>query len=538
MDVLPPDARQRVLSFLMPADVARFGAASRAAAADAADDAAWAPHVLADWGVAAPPAPGARGRGDGVAAAAAAAGGGPPPSARALWLSRLSAAGGPAIVRHGTARRVRAAWATIQGWLEAHLHVPRSSFLPPPSPDAVAAAEAALGHALPPAVRALYATTGGQAVALERDEAGDVYLADPALWKGAFGGVLFYDTAVSTRLLPLPAAVGLTAITRRAEASDLTGALRTAAARGRALAEGMSRDEAARTTRLFAFARSFDDYGHVVSVDAGAPEAPVLVRCRAVTGEPTAVRACPEGAGLVEWLEEHAARLAGGVYSPAVVPRALRAALRSIRGHRAVDGDDDSDATWSYLSLAPGAGPASSAAVTAGIHVHVGATIVPSRSVVPRDAEYVPAGKPPLPPPSRGARAAPPAWAWTYRVRMWNDGASAPAVTLATRRWVIRGADGGEEVVEGPGVIGEFPTLRAPPAGGGGPAAAFEYASATHSAPSADHAGGGGAAGTMGGAFTFVVGEDAPADGAIPPGAATVTAEVGRWAMARPAFMY
>jgi len=47
--------------------------------------------------------------------------------------------------------------------------------------------------------------------------------------------------------------------------------------------------------------------------------------------------------------------------------------------------------------------------------------------------------------------------------------AGAPAVQLLDRRWVIIDAHGGEEVVEGAGVVGQQPTLE--------PGESFEYAS-------------------------------------------------------------
>ncbi len=49
-------------------------------------------------------------------------------------------------------------------------------------------------------------------------------------------------------------------------------------------------------------------------------------------------------------------------------------------------------------------------------------------------------------------------YAFAYRVRITNEG-DAP-VTLRSRRWVIRDADGEVEIVEGPGVVGEEPRIE------------------------------------------------------------------------------
>ncbi len=47
---------------------------------------------------------------------------------------------------------------------------------------------------------------------------------------------------------------------------------------------------------------------------------------------------------------------------------------------------------------------------------------------------------------------------WTYEVQIANQGAS--TVQLLRRRWLITDALGHVETVEGPGVVGEQPTLR------------------------------------------------------------------------------
>jgi ApaG protein len=56
---------------------------------------------------------------------------------------------------------------------------------------------------------------------------------------------------------------------------------------------------------------------------------------------------------------------------------------------------------------------------------------------------------------------------WSYTIEIANDGPR--AVQLTHRHWKITDADGRLEEVEGPGVVGEQPTLR--------PGAAFIYTS-------------------------------------------------------------
>ncbi len=58
-------------------------------------------------------------------------------------------------------------------------------------------------------------------------------------------------------------------------------------------------------------------------------------------------------------------------------------------------------------------------------------------------------------------------WVWAYQIEVENHGAV--TVQLLTRRWVITDGAGRVEVVEGPGVVGEQPTLK--------PGEAFRYVS-------------------------------------------------------------
>jgi len=85
-----------------------------------------------------------------------------------------------------------------------------------------------------------------------------------------------------------------------------------------------------------------------------------------------------------------------------------------------------------------------SEALTDGIRVEVESFFVPERSE-PGQQQYF----------------------FAYRVRIANDG-GAPA-RLVSRHWIINDANGHEEHVRGPGVVGEQPRLE--------PGQAFEYTS-------------------------------------------------------------
>jgi ApaG protein len=85
-----------------------------------------------------------------------------------------------------------------------------------------------------------------------------------------------------------------------------------------------------------------------------------------------------------------------------------------------------------------------SSAVTRGIRVEVEARYIPERS---------------SPETQR--------WFFAYRVRLVNEGDV--KVQLLSRHWVITDANGHEEEVKGPGVVGAQPVLE--------PAGEFEYTS-------------------------------------------------------------
>jgi ApaG protein len=85
-----------------------------------------------------------------------------------------------------------------------------------------------------------------------------------------------------------------------------------------------------------------------------------------------------------------------------------------------------------------------SVALTHGIRVEVRSTFVVERSN-PADAYFL----------------------FSYHVRILNEGDE--TAQLLSRRWVITDAEGRQEQVEGPGVVGEQPILE--------PGQAFEYTS-------------------------------------------------------------
>lgn len=81
---------------------------------------------------------------------------------------------------------------------------------------------------------------------------------------------------------------------------------------------------------------------------------------------------------------------------------------------------------------------------TRGIRIQVRSEYIPERSS-PRDGTYL----------------------FQYHVRISNVGSE--TAQLISREWIITTADGDEERVKGPGVVGEQPVLS--------PGAAFEYTS-------------------------------------------------------------
>lgn len=88
--------------------------------------------------------------------------------------------------------------------------------------------------------------------------------------------------------------------------------------------------------------------------------------------------------------------------------------------------------------------PHSSEAVTRGVRVTVHSTYEDEHSS-PADDHYV----------------------FSYQVAIANEGDA--AVQLISRRWEITDGDGNREVVEGPGVVGEQPTIE--------PGETYEYGS-------------------------------------------------------------
>jgi ApaG protein len=88
---------------------------------------------------------------------------------------------------------------------------------------------------------------------------------------------------------------------------------------------------------------------------------------------------------------------------------------------------------------------ASSTAVTRSVRIDVTSRFVPERSD-PDSSE----------------------WFFAYTVRITNDGAD--TVQLVSRHWIITDAEGRQQEVRGPGVVGEQPMLR--------PGETFEYTSA------------------------------------------------------------
>ena len=87
---------------------------------------------------------------------------------------------------------------------------------------------------------------------------------------------------------------------------------------------------------------------------------------------------------------------------------------------------------------------------------------------------------------------------FSYHVQISNEGAD--TAQLLSRHWIITNADGEEQEVRGPGVVGETPVLK--------PGEAFEY---TSYCPLTT------AVGTMQGSFTMTTPDGAPFDAEITP---------------------
>lgn len=120
-------------------------------------------------------------------------------------------------------------------------------------------------------------------------------------------------------------------------------------------------------------------------------------------------------------------------------------------------------------------GRAVSDTLTRGIRVRVRSSFMPERSS-PREQHYF----------------------FSYHVRISNEGAD--TAQLLSRHWIITNADGEEQEVRGPGVVGETPVLK--------PGEAFEY---TSYCPLTT------AVGTMQGSFTMTTPDGAAFDAEITP---------------------
>lgn len=116
-----------------------------------------------------------------------------------------------------------------------------------------------------------------------------------------------------------------------------------------------------------------------------------------------------------------------------------------------------------------------SISVTNGIKVEVESRFVPERSSA-QEQQYF----------------------FAYRVRISNEGDG--TAQLMSRHWIITNADGEEQEVRGPGVVGEQPVLK--------PGDTFEY---TSFCPLTT------AVGTMHGSYTMVTPDGATFEAAIAP---------------------
>mmetsp|Transcript_12374 Transcript_12374/g.37252 ORF Transcript_12374/g.37252 Transcript_12374/m.37252 type:complete len:473 (+) Transcript_12374:86-1504(+) len=322
------------------------------------------------------------------------------------------------------APRAQRIWSLIRYWTARHLPDVAQSLRPGASEADLAAAEAALGFPLPPALRVQYRFCDGQH--LQMDSALDSAAHAPlhaSMLHGLLGGYVYYDHVVSTRLLPLHRLVRWTK-QLQAHAFPPT--------------EGVA--------PMVLMAASFS-FNKIFVVDAESAAVKVCLQDKRCT-----LDAVPQIVGQVDgvmrWLEEFASRLL-----------AMRYRIIAENGAGV-------PATLS-LSLFDTAQPGAAEAITHGVRVTAMPLFVPEHS-------------------RRGTAEAPALqryfFAYSIRFSLLSvadqkaAGIKKPIkfAQLKSRHWVIRNSTGEVlDYVSGEGVVGQFPLLKA----GGGD---FSYSSCTN----------------------------------------------------------
>lgn len=320
------------------------------------------------------------------------------------------------------APRAQRVWASLRQWTSRNLPEVASSLRPGVTEAQLAAAEESLGFELPPSVRASYRFCDGQQlhidVALDAQAAAAPHA---SMLHGLFGGYAFYDHVVSTRLLPLHRLVKWTKELQAHMTSSASGAAPVV---------------------LVAASFLFDK---LVVVDVVTAEVRVCLQDRrssicAAAGTPG------EGSRMLLWLEEFAARVAAHRF------RVINERSTGV----------PATLTLSLLDCSP---PAASQAVTNGVRITALAVFVPEHSRL----------LPETPALSRYFFNYSISFALLSVVDQKAAGVQKPIkfAQLRSRHWIIRNSLGEvQNRVDGDGVVGEFPLLKAG-------SADFSYSSCT-----------------------------------------------------------
>mmetsp|Transcript_26346 Transcript_26346/g.84407 ORF Transcript_26346/g.84407 Transcript_26346/m.84407 type:complete len:374 (+) Transcript_26346:767-1888(+) len=277
VDVLGASELLHVLSFLPASACATMACVQRSWRDLAKEDFAWKKYLLEDFGVGALLSP----EGEGGMAPATYR------EAYDGWRARYGRYG-------GMYPRARACWGRIESFLEAEFPEARESLRPGAPEAALAEAEAELGLAIPLCLRVLYGIHDGQELLFDTNLDNNRQMLDASMFWGLFGGYIFYNHAVCTRMLSLARMVRWNASLRQ------RGIL-----------------NAHPSFLLFAASYNFQKM-HFVDVDTGLVHV-MRQRFRApLQCVPTgALVAAPGGGavgdGALRWMEEFSSRVEGGV---------------------------------------------------------------------------------------------------------------------------------------------------------------------------------------------------------------------------------
>lgn len=321
---LPPSCIVNIFSRLAPTECAAAACVNLLWSQVAAEDSLWKPHLAADY------ATNSCSSYDGAAAASYKA-------AYSSWRSHYADVHGPLLAR------ALAAWSKVRAWLGQHSPRILETLNPGASEAEVTAAEAALGHPLPSAMRVIYRVHNGQTLLIEQQSCEEGPPAD--LLMGMFGTTAFYDHVTSTQLAPLDKLVRVTRLLRSM----------------RPLGAGQTM----LTQSEVVYAHSFrmSDKLCVVDCSTGAVALKLANRDWPIAPpQDTYPGACD---GMLRWFEEYASRLSAGMYCTCAGEAAIADA-----------GLNEGQA----ISLFPQTYPHAATAITKGVKVTWSSVLVPQES--------------------------------------------------------------------------------------------------------------------------------------------------------------